>query len=88
MLCVVGLTQYWRVTDGRTDRQTNGNAIASTVLAMQALRRAVKNELATEPSRRFRHFAATELLISLFLSFMPTKDLDLFFYAYPTKTLF
>jgi len=65
---------------------------------MQALQRAVKNELATEPSRRFRyfsamelsrqfrHFVATELLISLFLSFMPTKDLDLFFYAYPKKT--
>ena len=39
-------TQYRRVTDGRTDtqtdRQTDGIAIASTALAMRALRRAVK----------------------------------------------
>ena len=42
MLRVVVLTQYQRVTDGRTDRQTDGNAIASTALAMRALRRAVK----------------------------------------------
>jgi len=34
----VVLTQYRRVTDGRTDE----NAIASTALAMRALRRAVK----------------------------------------------
>ena len=38
MLCAVVLTQYRRVTDGQTD----GIAIASTVLAMRALRRAVK----------------------------------------------
>ena len=31
-----------RRTDGRTDRQTDGIAIASTALAMGALRRAVK----------------------------------------------
>jgi len=36
------LTQYRRVTDGRTDGQTDGIAIASTALAMRALRRAVK----------------------------------------------
>ena len=45
VLCAVVLTQYWRVsdgqTDGRTDRQTDGIAIASTALAM---RRAVKIE--------------------------------------------
>jgi len=29
--------------DGRTDRQTGGIAVASTVLAMRALRHAVKN---------------------------------------------
>ena len=33
---------YRRVTDGRTDGQTDGIAIANTVLAMRALRRAVK----------------------------------------------
>ena len=50
MLRAVVLTQYRRVTDGRTDRrtdgqadrQTDGIAIASTALAMRALRRAVK----------------------------------------------
>jgi len=44
MLRAVVLTQYRRVTDGQTDRQTdeNENAIASTALAMRALRRAVK----------------------------------------------
>jgi len=36
------LTQYRRVTDRRTDRQTDGIAVASTALAMRALRRAVK----------------------------------------------
>jgi len=38
VLRAVVLTQYRRVTDGQTD----GIAIASTVLAMRALRRAVK----------------------------------------------
>jgi len=42
----VVLTQYRRVTDGRahrrTDGQTDGIAVASTALAMRALRRAVK----------------------------------------------
>ena len=46
MLRAVILTQYRRVTEGRTDRQadgqTDGIAIASTALAMRALRRAVK----------------------------------------------
>ena len=48
VLCAVVLTQYRRVTDGRTDRQTDrqtdGIAVASTALAMQALRRPVKNK--------------------------------------------
>jgi len=43
----VVLTQYRRVADGRTDGQTDGQtdgiAIASTALAMRALRGAVKN---------------------------------------------
>jgi len=38
MLRAVVLTQYRRVTDGQTD----GSAVASTALAMRALRRAVK----------------------------------------------
>ena len=42
MLRAVVLTKYWRVTNGRTDGQTDGIAIASTMLAMRGLRRAVK----------------------------------------------
>jgi len=42
VLRAVVLTEYQRVTDGRTDGQTDGIAIASTALAMRALRRAVK----------------------------------------------
>jgi len=37
----VVLTQYRRVTDGQTDRQTDGIDIASTALAIRAMRRAV-----------------------------------------------
>jgi len=48
VLRAVVLTQYRRMadrrTDGRTDRQTDGIAVASTTLAMRALRRSVKNE--------------------------------------------
>jgi len=42
VLRAVVLAQYRRVTDRRTDRRTDGIAIASTALAMRALRRAVK----------------------------------------------
>ena len=38
VLCAVVLTQYRRVTDGRTDRRTDGIAVANTALAMRALR--------------------------------------------------
>ena len=38
MLRAVVLTQYRRVTAGRTDRQTDGIAVANTALAMRALR--------------------------------------------------
>jgi len=41
VLRAVVLTQYRRVTD----RQTDGIAVASTALAMRALRRAVKNRI-------------------------------------------
>ena len=41
VLRAVVLTQYRHVTDGRMDGQTDGIAIASTALAMRALRRAV-----------------------------------------------
>jgi len=42
VLRAVVLTQYWRVSDRRTDRRTDAIGIASTALAMRALRRAVK----------------------------------------------
>ena len=42
MLRAVVLTQYRGVTDRQTDGQTDGIAVASTSLAMRALRRAVK----------------------------------------------
>jgi len=41
MLRAVVLTQYRRVMDRRTDGQTDGIAVASTALAMRALRHAV-----------------------------------------------
>jgi len=43
----VVLTQYRLGTDGQTDGQTDGIAIASTALAMRALRRAVKSSKKT-----------------------------------------
>jgi len=43
VLRAVVLTQYRRMTDRRTDGRTDGIAVASTALAMRALRRAVKN---------------------------------------------
>jgi len=49
VLRAVVLTQYRRVTDRQTDRrtdgQTDGIAVASTALALRALRRAVKTEM-------------------------------------------
>jgi len=42
VLRAVVLTQYRRVSDRRTDGQTDGFAVAGTALAMRALRRAVK----------------------------------------------
>ena len=38
VLRAIVLTQYRRVTDGRTDRRTDGIAVANTALAMRALR--------------------------------------------------
>jgi len=38
------------VTDGRTDRQTDGIAVARTALAMRALRRVVKTSQRGEKS--------------------------------------
>jgi len=43
VLRAVVLTQYRLVTHRQTDRRTDGIAVASTALAMRALRRAVKN---------------------------------------------
>ena len=42
VLRAVVLTQYRRVTDRQTDGRTDGIAVASTALAMRAVRRAVK----------------------------------------------
>ena len=42
MLRAVVLTQYWRVTDRRTDRRTDGIAIASTALASEHCARCKK----------------------------------------------
>jgi len=47
-----------RRTDRRTDRQTDGMAIASTALAMRALRRAVKIGLGIWRSCGQVHFSA------------------------------
>jgi len=47
ILRVVVLTQYRHVKDNRTDRQTDGNAIASTALAMRALRQALRHTVKT-----------------------------------------
>jgi len=44
VLRAVVLAQYRRVTVRQTDRRTDGTAVASTALAMQALRRAVKSK--------------------------------------------
>ena len=57
MLRTVVLTQYRRVTYRRTDRQSDGIAIASTVLAIRALRRAVKIEKDPGISRKNADFA-------------------------------
>ena len=59
VLRAVVLTQYRRVTDGQTDRRTDGRtdrqtdeiAVASTALAMRALRRAVKSGVDSRRSR-------------------------------------
>jgi len=55
VLRAVVLTQYRRVTDRRTDGQTDRIAIASTALAMRALRRAVKSRMCADKksSRRY-----------------------------------
>jgi len=45
VLLAVVLTQYGRVTDRRRDRQTDRIAVASTALAVRALRHAVKSRL-------------------------------------------
>ena len=53
VLHAVALTQYRRVTDGRTVRRADGIAVASTALAM---RRAVKRSLITLNKNSTRTF--------------------------------
>ena len=73
MLRAVVLTQYRRVTDGRRDGQTDGNAIASTALAMRALRRAVKSEACIQligPALQFierRHYSQCRRCVDIAL---------------------
>jgi len=50
VLHAIILTQYRGVTDRQRDRQTDGIAVASTALAMRALRRAVNTRTANFPS--------------------------------------
>jgi len=52
VLRAIVLTQYRRVTDGRTDGQTDGIAVASTALAM---RRAVKSKTKKWVVNRQKH---------------------------------
>jgi len=59
VLRAVVLTQYRRVTDRLTDRQTYGIAVASTALAMRALRRVVKKEIQLHLTRT-RHWLSNE----------------------------
>ena len=60
VLRAVVLTQYRRVTYGQTDGQNDGIAVASTALAMRALRRAVK----TDNILKFKqHYLFTTLLL-------------------------
>jgi len=55
VLRAVVLTQYQRVTDGRSDGQTDdGIAVAITALAMRALRRAVKIEQIWKQNSRYQ----------------------------------
>jgi len=61
VLRAVVLTQYRRVTDGRTDGQTDGIAIASTALTM---RRAVKTRT-VNLSHYFGSFTAVEVAVRL-----------------------
>ena len=49
-------TCVWQ-TDGRTDRQTDGIAVASTALAMPALRRAVKNWTHARKSELYYYYS-------------------------------
>jgi len=63
VLRAVVLTQYRRVTDGRADGRTVGIAVASTALAMRALRRAVKmNRFQQLLVRRFWKKSDSELV--------------------------
>jgi len=67
VLHAVVLTQYRRVTDGQTDRQTDGIAVAaSKALGMRALRRAVKT-IASCKGGTFFETPCISLLASIFV---------------------
>jgi len=50
----VVLTQYRRVTDGMTDRQTDGIAVSSTALAMRALHAEQGQKISQQVNRAMR----------------------------------
>ena len=62
VLRAVVLTQYRRVTDGQTDEQTDGIAVASTALAK---RQAAKNSMHESCNRLSQAFFQVDLLMAL-----------------------
>jgi len=64
VLRAVVLTQYRRVTDGRTD----GIAVRSTALAMRALRRAVKSQLHVHGVEKIRNYMTRAVMFFTFLT--------------------
>jgi len=44
-ICITVWTQYRRVTDGQTDRQTDGQTSCHSIVRAMHMRRAVKNDV-------------------------------------------
>ena len=67
MLHAVVLTQYRRVSNGRTDEEADGIAVSSTAIAMRALRRAVINDI----FRRLKGMRTAILVFTENTDFLP-----------------